>query len=83
MVGATHFKGHFALSHGHLRCHPLTVLYDYSRFAAGVKACSDEQGSTVRTRLEQAFRTYGLSERILTDSRQKLTIANLKDCPKK
>ena len=35
------FKGHFALTSGQ-RCHPLTVLDDYSRFLLGLQACADE-----------------------------------------
>jgi len=31
------FTRHFALVSG--RCHPLTVLDDYSRFALGLSAC--------------------------------------------
>lgn len=60
------FKGHFAIAEG--RCHPLTVLDDHSRYALVLSACANEQGETVRERLEQAFRRYGLPQRILTDN---------------
>ena len=60
------FKGHFATAQG--RCHPLTVLDDHSRYALVLSACANEQGETVRERLEQAFRRYGLPQRILTDN---------------
>jgi len=51
------FTGRFALAHG--RCHPLPVLDDHSRFALGVAAGADEQGSTVQARLTDLFRRYG------------------------
>src|SRR5262245_55106266 len=41
------FKGHFLLGDG-VRCHPLTVLDDHSRYALCVQACRDEQGRTVQ-----------------------------------
>ena len=60
------FKGWFGLSAG--RCHPLTVLDDHSRYALEIGACGDEQGETVRARLEAVFRRYGLPWRILCDN---------------
>jgi transposase InsO family protein len=60
------FKGWFALAAG--RCHPLTVLDDHSRYALELGACGNEQDGTVRTRLEAAFRRYGLPRRILADN---------------
>ena len=60
------FKGHFALDAG--RCHPLTVLDDHSRYALEIGACANEQGGTVRARLECVFARYGLPLRILTDN---------------
>ena len=60
------FKGHFALNTG--RCHPLSVLDDHSRFALGLEACADERGKSVRQRLVDIFRRYGLPWRILTDN---------------
>lgn len=60
------FKGHFALHRG--RCHPLTVLDDHSRYALELGACADEQGATVKARLEQVFRRYGLPRRMLADN---------------
>jgi transposase InsO family protein len=61
------FKGHFALAEGH-RCHPLTVLDDHSRFALGLRACADEQGTTVQQELTALFRRYGLPRRMLMDN---------------
>jgi len=60
------FKGWFDLDRG--RCHPLTVLDDHSRYALEIGACGDEQGKTVRARLEAVFRRYGLPWRILSDN---------------
>ncbi len=61
------FKGHISLTGGG-RCHPLTVLDDHSRFAIGLQACGDEKATTVRHRLENIFRTYGLPQRMLMDN---------------
>ena len=60
------FKGHFALTDG--RCHPLTVLDDHSRFSLGLEACGDETTQTVRHRLTNIFRRYGLPERMVMDN---------------
>lgn len=61
------FKGHFALTSG-ARCHPLTVLDDHSRFSLVLSACANENGQTVRERLIEAFRRYGLPRRMLMDN---------------
>jgi transposase InsO family protein len=61
------FKGHVALRDGR-RCHPLTVLDDHSRFAVGLQACADEQGTTVQRALTGLFRRYGLPLRMLMDN---------------
>jgi transposase InsO family protein len=61
------FKGHIALSEGG-RCHPLTILDDHSRYAIGLEACANEQAATVRGRLEQVFRRYGLPEAFFVDN---------------
>jgi transposase InsO family protein len=60
------FKGHFALSSG--RCHPLTVLDDHSRFSLGVQACANERTETVKDRLTQIFKRYGLPDQMLMDN---------------
>jgi transposase InsO family protein len=62
------FKGHFALQRGGVRCHPLTVLDDCSRYAVGLQACADEQTTTVQERLQRIFSDYGLPESILCDN---------------
>jgi len=60
------FKGHFATEK--VRCHPLTVLDDHSRYALRLAACANEQGTTVQARLTEAFRCYGLPERMTMDN---------------
>lgn len=61
------FKGHFPLSRGG-RCYPLTIVDDHSRYAICVRACADEKRSTVQDALVNAFRTYGMPERMLMDN---------------
>ena len=53
------FKGHVPLATG-ARCHPLTVLDDHSRFLLAMRACANEQGTTVQGHLIPLFRRYGL-----------------------
>lgn len=60
------FKGHVAMEQG--RCHPLTVLDDHSRYSLGLDACGNERTETVRERLTEIFRRYGLPERMLMDN---------------
>lgn len=63
------FKGHFALTDaGARRCHPLTVLDDHSRFNISLTACTAETGEQVQAALTQAFKMYGLPERITCDN---------------
>jgi transposase InsO family protein len=63
------FKGHFPLLN-RLRCHPLTVVDDHSRYALGVDACARETKEIVEPHLTRLFRTYGLPRRILCDNGQ-------------
>ena len=60
------FKGHVAVAGG--RCHPLTVLDDYSRYAVGLEACANERWTTVRECLTAIFRRYGLPRKMLMDN---------------
>jgi transposase InsO family protein len=60
------FKGHFRVSE--VRCHPLTVLDDHSRYLLGVYACANERWGTVQEHLTTVFRRYGLPERMLVDN---------------
>ena len=61
------FKGHFGMKNGQ-RCHPLTVLDDYSRFSVVLEACGHEQGSLVQSVLTSAFRRYGIPDAMLMDN---------------
>src|SRR5262249_56388221 len=60
------FKGHFATAT--VRCHPLTVLDDHSRYCVGLRACGAERGETVRADLIALSRPFGIPERILCDN---------------
>jgi transposase InsO family protein len=60
------FKGHFATTT--VRCHPLTVLDDHSRFNLVLQACADESRASVQTALTGTFSRYGLPRRMLVDN---------------
>lgn len=60
------FKGHFATGCG--RCHPLTVLDDHSRFNVVLQACRNERTDTVQAALINAFRRYGMPDRMTMDN---------------
>jgi len=62
------FKGDFALPGG--RCHPLTAIDDHARFNVVLHACSGQNFNQVQPVLIDAFRRYGLPERINTDNGQ-------------
>ena len=62
------FKGHFALSRGQGRCHPLTVLDDHSRFNIVLKASFRETREVVENALIEAFERYGLPDRMTMDN---------------
>lgn len=61
------FKGHFPTQTG-VRCHPLTVLDDHSRFNVVLAASADQTGQAVQRALLPAFDYYGLPETILCDN---------------
>jgi transposase InsO family protein len=60
------FKGHFATDT--VRCHPLTVLDDHSRFNVVLHALGNERREPVQRVLHSAFERYGLPERINADN---------------
>jgi len=63
------FKGHFGLTDKSAgRCHPLTILDDYSRFNICLAACADEKRTTVQAAMTTAFEHFGLPERITADN---------------
>ena len=61
------FKGHFAMKNG-IRCHPLTVLDDHSRFSLCVDAKENEQRQGVIQSFERLFSENGLPESLLSDN---------------
>jgi transposase InsO family protein len=61
------FKGHFPMEDG-TRCHPLTMLDDHSRFSLALRACPDEQWSTVQREMIRVFATHGLPQEMLMDN---------------
>jgi transposase InsO family protein len=61
------FKGEFALVDGNM-CYPLTIIDDHSRYALAIRACGDQQGTTVQGHLTDVFRRYGLPRRMLMDN---------------
>lgn len=60
------FKGSFEIDSG--RCNPLTILDDHSRYSICLRACENQQKDTVKTALINAFRIYGLPERMTMDN---------------
>jgi len=60
------FKGSLPCPEG--RCHPFTLLDDYSRYAIALKACQDETAETVKGCLTGAFQQYGLPYQMLMDN---------------
>ena len=63
----TDFKGHFAMKDGN-RCHPLTVLDDYSRYSLCVDAKENEQRQGVVETFERLFNENGLPDSLLCDN---------------
>jgi transposase InsO family protein len=61
------FKGHFAMQNG-LRCHPLTVIDDHSRYCLGIDAKENERHEGVKASFTRLFETYGLPESLLCDN---------------
>lgn len=62
------FKGDIALDQH--RCYPLTVIDDHARYNVVLHACSGQNRQQVQPVLIDAFRRYGLPERINTDNGQ-------------
>jgi transposase InsO family protein len=60
------FKGYFRINGN--RCHPLTVLDDHSRFCLVLRAYESESTENVKFALEEAFREYGLPDRMTMDN---------------
>ena len=60
------FKGSFMTDKN--RCHPLTILDDCSRYSIELHACKNEQEGTVKERLIEVFKDYGLPKQINVDN---------------
>ena len=63
----TDFKGHFALANG-VRCHPLNILDDHSRFCLCTEALENETFLAVKPVLERVFSEFGLPFSLLCDN---------------
>jgi transposase InsO family protein len=61
------FKGWITLGDAS-RCHPLTIVDDHSRYVPCLKACANQQRSTVQSHMETTFRRYGLPDAIFVDN---------------
>ncbi|AIR91447.1 hypothetical protein LK03_20195 [Pseudomonas cremoricolorata] len=60
------FKGHFQTGQG--TCHPLTVIYDHSRFNLAIQACAHQRAPLVQEHLTEVFSRYGMTFRINVDN---------------
>lgn len=61
------FKGHFLMENG-VRCHPLNVLDDCSRFCLCSEALKNETLEEVKPVFQRLFREYGMPTRLLCDN---------------
>jgi transposase InsO family protein len=61
------FKGWVRLANG-MRCHPLTMVDDHSRYALCLAACDNQQSPTVQGHLTTTFRRYGLPDAMFVDN---------------
>lgn len=51
-----------------VRCQPLTVRDEYSRYVLGLRRVADARGDTVRACFEELFKRYGLPAAIRSDN---------------
>lgn len=61
------FKGNFLLQNG-VRCHPLSIIDDFSRFCLSSDAKPNEQLEGTKASFIKAFREYGVPLSILCDN---------------
>jgi transposase InsO family protein len=61
------FKGWITLTDA-VRCYPLTIVDDHSRFTPCLKACADQKGPTVQGHLTTTFTRYGLPDAFFVDN---------------
>ena len=61
------FKGHFAMLNGQ-RCHPLTILDDYSRYCLCIAAKENEKYEGTKESFLQVFAQHGMPDTLLCDN---------------
>ena len=61
------FKGWSRMQSG-CECQPLSIVDDHSRYAVCLQACSNQQTGTVKEKLTEVFRSYGMPEWIMVDN---------------
>ena len=61
------FKGWVRLGNG-ARCHPLTIIDEYSRYVPCLTACADQKKGTVQSHLTTTFQHYGLPDAMFVDN---------------
>ena len=61
------YKGHFEMKNG-IRCHPLNIEDDYSRFNICCKACLTESFEEIKPIMIELFEKYGLPFSFLCDN---------------
>ena len=61
------FKGYIRLNNG-MKCHPLNILDDHSRFNLCSEALPNETFESVKPVMERLFREYGLPSSFLCDN---------------
>lgn len=66
-VWSSDFKGHFALGNG-VRCHPLTLSDNCSRYIFNCRGLTRTRESDVRPWFEWSFREYGLPDGMRIDN---------------
>ena len=69
------FKGHFKTGCG--RCHPLTIIDDYSRYLICLHACANERRETVKECLTVIFKKYGLPDTLAIDNGPPWAVAGI------
>ena len=67
MLWQMDFKGWVRLGND-VRCHPLTVVDDHSRYDLCLQACGDQRTETVQDKLQRTFERYGLPDAIFVDN---------------
>lgn len=61
------FKGHYAMGDG-MRCHPLSIIDDHSRYCLCADAKTNERREGVEESFRKIFKEYGMPEMLLCDN---------------